>query len=46
MDKKVLINLDLLEKKYLELQMTFHPNKFISLSKREIEISNKYILQK
>ena len=22
--------------------MTFHPNKFISLSKREIEISNKY----
>ena len=40
--KRVLINLDLLEKKYLELQMTFHPNKFISLSKREIEISNKY----
>ena len=42
MDKRVLINLDLLEKKHLELQMTFHPNKFISLSKREIEISNKY----
>ena len=40
--KEVLINLDLLEKKYLELQMTFHPNKFISLSKKEIEISNKY----
>ena len=39
---KVLINLDLLEKRHLELQMTFHPNKFISLSKREIEISNKY----
>ena len=42
MDKRVLINLDLLEKKHLELQMTFHPNKFISLSKKEIEISNKY----
>ena len=42
MDKRVLINLDLLEKNYLELQMTFHPNKFISLSKKEIEISNKY----
>ena len=42
MDKKVLIDLDLLEKKYLELQMIFHPNKFISLSKREMEISNKY----
>ena len=40
--KRVLINLDLLEKKHLELQMTFHPNKFISLSKKEIEISNKY----
>ena len=42
MDKRVFINLDLLEKKHLELQMTFHPNKFISLSKKEIEISNKY----
>ena len=42
MEKKVLINLDLLEKNYLELQMTFHPNKFIGLSNREIEISNKY----
>ena len=42
MEKKVLINLDLLEKKYLELQMTFHPNKFIGLSKKEIEISNMY----
>ena len=42
MEKKVQINLDLLEKKYLELQMTFHPNKFIGLSKKEIEISNMY----
>ena len=42
MEKKVLINLDLLEKNYLELQMTFHPNKFIGLSNREVEISNKY----
>ena len=33
MDKSVFINLDLLDKKHLELQMTFHPNKFISLSK-------------
>ena len=32
MDKSVFINLDLLEKKHLELQMTFHPNKFINLS--------------
>ena len=42
MEKQVLKDLDLLEKKYLELQMTFHPNKFICLSNREIEISNKY----
>ena len=42
MEKKILINFDLLERKYLELQMTFHPNKFIGLSNREIEISNKY----
>ena len=42
MKRKVLINLDVLEKNYLKLQMTFHPNKFIGLSKREIEISNRY----
>ena len=42
MEKKILIDFDLLEKKYLELQMTFHPNKFIGLSKKEIEISNRY----
>ena len=41
-DKRVLINLDLLEKNYLKLQMIFHPNKFIGLSNKEIEISNMY----
>ena len=42
METKILINLDLLEKNYLKLQMTFHPNKYIGLSKKEVEISNKY----
>ena len=41
-DKKVLIDLDLLEKNYLNLQIVFHPNKFIGLSQREIEASNNY----
>tara|TARA_B100000035_G_scaffold100748_1_gene85418 strand:+ start:749 stop:1306 length:558 start_codon:yes stop_codon:yes gene_type:complete len=41
-DKKVLIDLDLLEKNYLKLQIIFHPNKFIGLSQREIEASNMY----
>lgn len=41
-DKKVLIDFDILEKNYLKLQMLFHPNKFIGLSQREIEASNKY----
>ena len=42
METKILINLDLLEKNYLKLQMTFHPNKYVGLSKKEVEISNKY----
>lgn len=42
METKILINLDLLEKNYLKLQMTFHPNKYVGLSKKEVEISNQY----
>ena len=41
-DTKVIINLESLEKNYLELQKIFHPNKFVGLSSREIEASNHY----